>query len=108
MQHSENHRIVFVTAPSEMKAKEIATAIVSEKLAACCTLLNGATSIYRWNKVLEEAQEVQMIIKTNTSNLEDLEKRILELHNYDTPEIFTLKIAEVSEKYSKWLHENCG
>ena len=37
--------------------------MLAEKLAACVTLLPGATSLYYWEGKLEQEYEVQMILK---------------------------------------------
>lgn len=42
------------------------------KLAACVTLLPGATSLYYWEGKLEQEYEVQMLLKTNLANQQAL------------------------------------
>lgn len=106
MEQSENHRIVFVSASSVAQAKDIATVLVREKLAACCTILNGAESVYLWQGAIEQSQEVQMIIKTDGLRLEAIEKRIIELHNYEIPEILVVRVEAGSQKYLQWMKES--
>ena len=55
--------VVLCTAPDEATAQELATKALSEKLAACVTLLPGASSLYYWEGKLEQEYEVQMLLK---------------------------------------------
>jgi periplasmic divalent cation tolerance protein len=40
--------VVLCTAPDEATAQDLAAKALAEKLAACATLLPGATSLYYW------------------------------------------------------------
>jgi periplasmic divalent cation tolerance protein len=40
--------VVLCTAPDEATAQELAAKALADKLAACVTLLPGATSMYYW------------------------------------------------------------
>ncbi|MDI5304055.1 divalent cation tolerance protein CutA, partial [Salmonella enterica subsp. enterica serovar Anatum] len=46
--------------------------IIQLTLAACATLLPGATSLYYWEGKLEQEYEVQMILKTTVSHQQAL------------------------------------
>jgi len=39
---------VYITASNAEEATRIGRALVEERLAACANVLNGMTSIYRW------------------------------------------------------------
>ncbi|ELO80142.1 divalent-cation tolerance protein CutA [Salmonella enterica subsp. enterica serovar Enteritidis str. 76-2651] len=54
--------VVLCTAPDEATAQDLAAKVLAEKLAACATLLPGATSLYYWEGKLEQEYEVQMIL----------------------------------------------
>ncbi len=96
-------RLVFVTAPDLDLAGEIARALVDDRLAACASLLPGLTSIYRWGGEVHEDVEVLLLIKTCSGRLEDLERRVAELHPYEVPEIIALEPAHVEPRYLAWL-----
>jgi periplasmic divalent cation tolerance protein len=57
--------VVLCTAPDEATAQDLAAKALAEKLAACATLLPGATSLYYWEGKLEQEYEVQMLLKTD-------------------------------------------
>lgn len=63
-------------------------------------------SIYRWEGAIERADERQLLIKTATNRVAELETRLKALHPYDVPELLILPIAEGSRDYLSWLSEN--
>lgn len=95
--------VVLVTAPSFDVALEIIRAVVIERLAACGTILPGATSVYTWHGTVEEAQEVQIILKTTTENVTKLIARVTELHPYEVPEVVCLDVAAGLPAYLAWI-----
>ncbi len=54
--------VVLCTAPDEATAR-FSRQSAGGKLAACATLIPGATSLYYWEGKLEQEYEVQMILK---------------------------------------------
>jgi periplasmic divalent cation tolerance protein len=99
-------RVVFCTFPDADVARRVATQLIEEKLVACVNLLPATESIYRWQGKVETATEVLAILKTVASCLTELEKRLVELHPYEVPEIIALEPAAVSAAYRAWLIES--
>lgn len=97
--------MVFCTCEDRAQARNIAGKLVEERLAACVNIIAGVHSVYRWEGNVSEAEEAQLLIKTVRDRYPALQKRITELHSYDTPEIIAVPIAEGSEKYLRWLEE---
>lgn len=95
--------LIFCTCGSQDEARRIAHAVVEEHLAACANIITGIQSVFRWEGKVTEAEEVQLLIKTTESRYSGLQERIAELHSYDTPEIFSVPLAAVSDKYLAWL-----
>jgi periplasmic divalent cation tolerance protein len=106
----ENSRalIVLTGAGSARDGSRLARALVEERLAACVTVLPGAVSIYRWKGQVETADEVVLLIKTTNEQLTALEKRLKELHSYETPEFLVLKVEDGGEEYLAWLRNSVG
>lgn len=98
--------IVLVTTHEKSDAESIACKLVEEKLAACVNILPSIKSIYRWNGRIEKSGEDLLIFKTNQDNLDELIKRVKELHSYDVPEILAFQIEKGSEEYLEWLKDN--
>ena len=95
--------LVYVTAPNEEVAEELAKLVVSKKLAACVNILPSIKSVYIWEEKLESQPEVLLVIKTRRSRFDELESTICENHPYDVPEVILTEINDGSENYLNWL-----
>ena len=98
--------VVFVTAPNKDEAARLADSLVSEKVAACVNIIGGIESIYRWEGEVTRDQEALLIIKTTDERYEELERRVIELHTYATPEIIAYRIERGSKDYLRWLRDS--
>jgi len=98
--------IVFVTAPDRESAAHIADALVTERLAACVSIVAGIESIYRWEGRIARDRETLLIIKTTEARFAELEQRVKQLHSYTTPEIIAHKIVQGSPEYLKWIRDS--
>lgn len=96
--------VVLCTAPDEATAQELAAHVLADKLAACVTILPGATSLYHWEGKLEQEYEVQMLLKTDTAHLQDLFASIKSHHPYQTPELLALPVTHGDYDYLSWLN----
>jgi len=99
---------VYITAASGDEAHRIARALVEERLAACVNMLDGMTSVYRWNGAIEQASEVVLIAKTRADRFDRLAARIRELHSYECPCIVMLPIAAGDAGYLDWIRREAG
>jgi periplasmic divalent cation tolerance protein len=99
----QNGILIFCTCSSPEEARRIARTLVEERLAACANIIPGVQSIFRWEGKIDEAEEIQLLIKSIESRYPELQKRIAELHSYDTPEIFAVPMMAISDKYHAWL-----
>lgn len=95
--------VVLVTCANASEAGRIAQTLVEERLAACVNVHAAALSIYRWQGKVERAREIPLTIKTSAGLFPRLERRIRELHSYDTPEIVALPVATGSRDYLLWI-----
>jgi len=95
--------VVLCTVPSDTVAESIATALVTERLAACVSIVQGVRSVYRWKGDLCRDDELQLVIKTTQPRLDELAARVHALHPYETPELICLPITTASSAYAAWL-----
>lgn len=100
------HVLALVTAPDRDHAARIAHALVEDRLAACVGLVDGLTSVYRWEGQVEEAAEVQLLIKTRADRFDALAERVVALHPYDVPEVIALPLAAGLPAYLAWMDES--
>lgn len=99
---------VYMTAASREEAMRIGRALVEERLAACVNVLGGMTSVYRWEGVVETAEEVAFIAKTRRDLFEPLAARVRELHSYTVPCIVALPVERGNAAYLDWLRAETG
>ena len=98
-------RIVFSTIDDIHKAQQLATTLVSGKLAACVNIIPSVWSVYHWQGTVEKAVENLLIIKTSEERLDELMDRLRELHPYDLPEIIALPVETGLPEYLRWVVE---
>ncbi|HTZ46129.1 MAG TPA: divalent-cation tolerance protein CutA [Verrucomicrobiae bacterium] len=107
MTQETKFRVVLVTCATLEEARKIARDVVEKRLAACVNIVTHAVeSFYVWEGKLENSSEYLLMIKTTEPCLEDLQKLVLALHSYDTPEFIALPILSGSDAYLKWLAES--
>ena len=97
------HQLVLTTCPDEVIAKQIATQLVTEKLAACVNIVPNLTTIYYWDDKLQTGTEVQLLIKTTEHKFTALNARMNQLHPYDVVEIIALNIQQGDKHYLNWI-----
>lgn len=95
--------LVVTTLPDPASARGLAERLVTDRLAACASVLAGCRSIYRWQGTLEQADEVPVLLKTVTSRYAALEAAIREHHPYDLPEILAFPAAAGHAAYLAWV-----
>src|SRR4029453_5541236 len=98
--------IVLTTISRSVDGRELASILVSERLAACVNVLPEMDSIYRWQGAVETERERQVIIKTTEERVEALKVRLHQIHPYEVPEFVVVPIAGGSERYLGWLRES--
>ena len=99
---------VYSTFADTGEAERIGRTVVEERLAACVNLLGPIRSIYRWNGVIETADEVAAIFKTSEAKADALISRISNLHSYEVPAIVTWPIDKILRVYANWVEDNVG
>ncbi len=95
--------MVFCTTPDIESAKKMAHAIVENKTAACCNIVQNIISVYSWEDKINEDDEYLLIIKSHKEQYSGLEEQILKLHPYDLPEIIFFDIDGGYKKYIDWI-----
>jgi len=94
--------IVLTTFANEQQAKPVIDEILECKLAACVQEIK-IKSHYVWKGEL--CREVLVLLKTRKELYPELEKKLKEIHPYETPEILLVDVELGSLAYLKWLDE---
>lgn len=109
MKHETKFRVVLVTCATLEEARQIARATVEQHLAACVNIVTHAVeSFYTWQGKVENSSEYLLILKTSEERLGALEKEVLTMHSYDSPEFIVLPIVAGSKDYLSWLTDSLG
>ncbi|MCW3837038.1 divalent-cation tolerance protein CutA [Sphingomonas canadensis] len=99
--------LLWVTFASRAEAERVAETVLAERLAACANILNGCTSIYRWQGEVHRGEEVPALFKTTPMLARRLRDRIAALHGYELPVIETWPAAAGDAVYA-WVSAETG
>lgn len=83
----------------------MAKGLISERLAACVTIIPGAVSIFRWEGKIHTEEEQLMIIKSHSCRWEAMTKYLNKYHPYEMCEIVNVPIISGSVPYLNWVME---
>ena len=95
--------LVVTTCGNAEHGRELAQALVGERLAACVNVVPRVSSIYWWDGKIEHADECLLLIKTTRERFDALERTIKARSRYELPEIIALGIEDGSTEYLRWL-----
>ncbi len=98
--------VIFITCANKNEAKKISAGLISAKLAACVNVVDGVESLFWWEKKVDRAREVLLIVKSKKTKLAGIIKKVRSLHSYSTPEIIALPIIGGDRQYLKWIDES--
>ena len=98
-----NKIVVFSTCGSAAEAERLALQLIEEKLAACVNIVAPVKSFYRWEGVIQEAQEWMLIVKTSRDLFEALRALLEGAHSYELPEVLAIPVIDGSPNYLRWF-----
>jgi len=93
--------LLYSPFPSIEAAREVARILLEERLVACCNLLPGMESHYRWEGRLTSATETVLLAKTPAAVATQAAAKLGELHPYAIPAILQLPV-EVNAGFAQW------
>ena len=100
--HDEELVVVFCTVPDAAEGRALGRMLVERRLAACVNVVDGLTSIYRWQGTIHEDPESLLVIKTRRSAFAALAEALAAAHPYEVPEVVALPAAAVHAPYLDW------
>lgn len=97
--------LLYVTFGSRADAMASARTLIGERLVACANVIDGVTSVYRWDGEMKEESESIMIAKTKESLVTQAIERVVELHPYDCPCAVSLPMTEGHKPFLDWISD---
>ena len=98
--------VVFVTAKDKQQAQKIADGLLKDRLIACANIVSDVQSFFCWQRKIDQANEVLLIIKTKKVLFKKVVLKVKALHSYDVPEVIALPIVGGNFDYLKWIDES--
>lgn len=95
--------LLYLTIKDKSTAQDLASVLLAEKLIACANIMDGVTSLYRWEGKLEGAQEVVVLLKTRKTLATRVMKRVAALHSYECPCILEFPIENAHIPFVEWV-----
>jgi periplasmic divalent cation tolerance protein len=99
---------VFCTIDSEPAARDLASSLVRDRLAACVQVVGPIHSAYRWQEAVEEAAEWLLLMKTTRERFPALREAIVAVHPYEVPEVVAVPVEDGWPEYLGWIAESTG
>lgn len=96
--------VVVTTCSNEEEARKICRLLLDARLISCAHIEN-IMSCYRWQGAIHEDAEVRLAMKTQKKHYAEIEKRILEAHSYEVPEIIAFDLCSGYAPYLSWIRE---
>ena len=84
-------------------AETMCDAVVHERLAAAAQIVGPIRSSYRWQGEFVVSDEWLCLIILPEDRYEALERRLVELHPYEVPEIIALPLVAGAAPYFDWV-----
>jgi periplasmic divalent cation tolerance protein len=96
---------VITTVAREEDAVRIARLMIEEKLFACASW-KTVRSVYSWKGELVDETEQEITLKTSVAQADRAERRLREIHPYETPAILRLPILRADPDYAAWVRSS--
>ena len=103
-----DYLVLFVTVPTVELAENIARSLVGDRLVACVNIVPSVRSFYRWQGTVRDDQELLLVIKTRREHFDVVRERIVELHDYEVPEVVALPVVAGHHPYLRWIDDSVG
>ena len=98
--------VILITCSNKKEAREIAQALIEQKLAACVNIIDNVQSLFWWKAKVDLARESLLIVKSGKLKLTKIIRLVKSLHSYQVPEIIALPILAGNKDYLRWIDES--
>ncbi len=95
--------LIYVTVKDKEEARRIGAKLLEDRLIACANILDGLTSIYRWEGEVCASQEALLLAKTTEEKIPLVVDSIRAMHSYELPCIVAFPITSGLPEFMKWV-----
>ncbi|MEM1062449.1 MAG: divalent-cation tolerance protein CutA [Planctomycetota bacterium] len=99
--------LLDIPCPDRETALRLARTLVEERLIACGNVIDGVTSVYRWEGAIEESPEVILLAKTTAERADEAAKRAETLHPYSCACVGRIDLNS-NIGYALWARKEIG
>jgi len=100
---ANKYLLVLTGLPDRQTAINLAQTLVDKRLAACANVMDGCSSIFRWQGEVRTEREIPVLIKTRADRFASLQQEILVHHPYELPEIIAVPVEAGFQPYLDWV-----
>lgn len=101
----ERYIIVTTQCKDKKIAENICDTLLNKHLVAGCQV-SKIDSKYWWNGNLELSHEYKLEFRTVESFFDLVRDEIVELHDYEVPEISAIEFRDANDEFFNWISEN--
>ena len=101
----EKYIIVTTLCKDKKVAESICDNLLTQNLVAGCQV-SKVDSKYWWNGNLELAHEYKLEFRTVESFFDLIKDVIIELHDYEVPEISAIELRDANDEFLEWINQN--
>lgn len=95
--------ILYITVPTREEGLAIGRALIEENLCACANVIDGLTSIFRWEGAVQEESEALLIAKTDRTLIDAATDLVKLEHSYDCPCVVAMPIVGGNQQFIDWI-----
>jgi periplasmic divalent cation tolerance protein len=99
---SMNYCILYLTCDNESESQKIANALLEEHLIACAKFI-PINCLYWWKDKITDGTEILLVMESEQSLFDEIEKIVSSLHSYDTFVLESTPVTKISKKARDWL-----
>lgn len=100
-----SYQLLLTTCGDMESAEKLAEGLLSERLAACVTILPAGRSLYVWQGELQRETEHVLLIKSRADRFEALRVALLAAHPYELPELIAVPVESGLDAYLGWIDQ---
>ncbi len=97
--------VILTTTDDQQVVDKLTISLLEANLAACIQVDN-IVSYFKWEGKISSVPEYRIMVKAKSDNYNIIEKMIIDIHNYDLPQIIKLDIQDGLPAYLNWVTQS--